>query len=166
MGKQMKLLLAANFNYFKYSIVKKATIVLFVMCSATFIFLIGIKAATFFLGTEFEAFAFSASFIISWVSFDYLFRELYKKIFSKTVKIFQGQDYLKIWIGKKEILIQKDQIKKVKAKAVSSRIRHGGRRENSKLIIYTTMGTFHFTNDQAIYAVDKVLKVVPSNKRK
>lgn len=165
MGKQMKFVLEADFNYSKYSIVKKAAIVLFAMCWALLIFSIAIKVAYFFLSTPYEAVAFSVSFLISWVIFDYLLRKLYKKLFSKRVKIFQGHNDLTIWINGEEIQIKKEQIKKVKAKAVTNKLRRGGKVENTKLIIYTTIGKFHFTNDQAIYAVKKLMKFAPAKKQ-
>lgn len=160
----MKFFLETDFNYCKYTLVKKITILLFVVCYASIIFTIGIFAATIFVGTAYEAVAFTVSLMGSGLLFDFLFRKLYKKIFSKRVKIFRGKTAIKLWIDGKEIVIQKAQIKKIKAKAVSNRLRHGGRIESTKLIIYTTTGTFHFTNDQAIYNVHKLLKFAPNKK--
>jgi len=166
MGKRTRLLLEADFNYFKYSAVKKTVFVLFVVgCFITIIIATSI-VITCFVDTEYERFAFVISFILSWLVFSYLFETLYKKLFSKKVRIFSGQGFIKLWINKEEIIIKKGQITDIKAQVSSHRTRHGGRSTSTKLIIYTTMGKFHFTNDQAIYEVDKVLKVVPSIKRK
>lgn len=166
MGKRTRLLLEADFNYFKYNVVKKTVFVLFVVgCFITIIIATSI-VTNHFLDTEYEPFAFVISFIISWFTFSSLFESLYKNLFSKKVKIFSGQGFIKLWINKEELLIKKGQITNVKAQVSSHRTRYGGRSTSTKLIIYTTMGKFHFTNDQAIYEVDKVLKVVPSIKRK
>lgn len=166
MGKRTRLLLEADFNYFKYSAVKKTVFVLFVVSCFMSVIIATSIVSNHFLDTEYEPFAFVISFIISWFIFSSLFETLYKKLFSKKVKIFSGQGFIKLWINKEEIIIKKGQIANIKTEVSSHRTRYGGRSTSTKLIIYTTMGKFHFTNDQAIYAVDKVLKAVPSIKRK
>lgn len=166
MDKRSRHLLEADFNYFKYSAVKKTVFVLFVVSCFISVIIATSITTNLFLDTEYEQFAFVISFIISWFVFSSLFETLYKKLFSKKVKIFSGQGFIKLWINKEEILIKKGQVTNITAQVSSHRSRYGGRSTSTKLIIYTTMGKFHFTNDQANYEVDKVLKVVPSRKRK
>ncbi|WP_430598181.1 hypothetical protein [Enterococcus sp. AZ177] len=88
-----------------------------------------------------------------------LFETLYKKIFFKKARIFSGQGFTKLWINKEEIIIKKGQITDIKAQVSLYRTRYGGWSTSTKLIIYTTLGKFHFTNNQVIYKMDKVLKM-------
>ncbi|MGX7148103.1 hypothetical protein [Enterococcus ureasiticus] len=151
MGKRMRLLLEADFNFFKYSIVKKTVFVLFIVSCFMLIVIATSSTTNRFLDTEYEPVAFVISFLVSWFVFSSLFERLYKKLFSKRVRILSGQSFIKLWINKEEILIKKGQITNIKAQVSSHRTQYGGRSTSTKLIIYTTMGKFHFTSDQAVF---------------
>ncbi|WP_086312102.1 hypothetical protein A5821_003375 [Enterococcus sp. 7F3_DIV0205] len=139
MGKLTRILLEADFNYFRYSAVKMTVIVFFLVSY----FMLIIITANRVLDTEYEPFEFVISFIISWFVFSYLFETLYKKLFSNKGRILSGQGFIKLWINKEEILINKGQITNIKAQVSSHRSRYGGRSTSTKLIIYTMMGKFH-----------------------
>ncbi|MEI5993155.1 hypothetical protein [Candidatus Enterococcus mansonii] len=162
MKKRIKILLVADFNYSKYSIVKKVTAVLFVACCFVGIVMV-LNFVTYLFGeTEYDMLVIVSSFILGWYILGTIFEKLYKKLFSKRVKIIMSKGYITLWINEEERMIRKRQIRDIKAKVCSRPTRYGGRAMSTKLIIYTDTETFHFTSGEAVYEVEKLLKVVPN----
>lgn len=163
MKNRPKVVVSTKFNYARSAWSKRFVIAVFVGISMLLISLIGETAIDHLSGIADEAIVATLVLLVSWFSCFVIGSKVYKLIFLKKVTIIEEHGQLKLFIDQKETVIKKSQIRKIVSKITSSRGRYGSPASySSKLILYTTHGTFHFTIDHKVPEIEKVKKCVPN----